>query len=163
MNIRIILLFLTAVTLGGTLLLYVQEKPTADVVFSADAHLLPLTATAISFSAPKGTKRIRLTTESGTEFFTDCLAIPFVCAEEAGIKHPVKVLAYELSSNVIWPIFVTAQGHSVVTDDDSRRMYELYLEQEMNMYLRLGLSLAAVFIFYIFKIGREQNLPPSDS
>jgi hypothetical protein len=161
MTLRTVLLFLAALTLGGTLLLYIQEKPSADMVFSTEAHLISLSATAISFTAPKGTKRIRVTTENGAEYFTDCLAIPFVCADEAGNKHPISVRAYELSSKVIWPISVNVQGRTVITNEDSRRMYELYLEQEKNMVVRLGLSLAAVFIFFAIKIARRQTPTPS--
>jgi hypothetical protein len=40
-------------------------------------------------------------------------------------------------------------------------MYELYLEQEKNMVVRLGLSLAAVFIFFAIKIARRQTPTPS--
>jgi len=163
MTLRTILLFLSVLTLGGTLILYIHERPSAELVFGTEAHVISLSGTAISFSAPKGTKRVRLTAANGAEYFTDCLAIPFVCAEAAGTTHPISVLAYELSSKVIWPISVTVQGHTVVAKEDSRRMYGLYLEQEKNMYLRLGLSLAAVFIFFFIKIGMRQIPPKSAS
>lgn len=162
MNTRKTLLVLACLILGGTLFFYIQEKPSSDVVFNTEANLISLSGTAISFSAPKGAKRIRVTTANGAEYYTDCLAIPFVCADATGIQHPINFRGYKLSSNLVWPVSVNEQGRTVVTNQDSRRMYELYLEQERNMILRLGLSLAAVFIYFSIKMGVRQ-IPPSSA
>ncbi len=156
MTFRPILLFFAALSLAGTLWLWWCEPPSVQKVFDSDSPVIELTGLASTYATPRGVTRIRMVTSDGKVFFTDCLAIPFVCTGSSGFSHSVKVSAFFASGTpIFWPVsVVNTDGRTVVTAEASRQMYALFMEREGSLY-RFLLALAAAFVVFAIWFGKR--------
>jgi len=153
MTLRPVFLLFMVLSLAGALFLWSRDMPRAKAVFDPSNKFIQISAAAGAYS-PKGKKVVRLVTKTGAEYFTDCLAMNFVCDEAAGIRLPVEVTAYRLSSRLIWPISASINARTVLTPESSQLLYELYAEREGASY-RFPLALAAAFAVFSIWFGKR--------
>lgn len=153
---RPILLFFAALSLVGALWFWWREPPSVQKVFDSGSPVIELTGLASTYATPRGVTRIRMVTSGGRVFFTDCLAIPFVCTGSSGFSHPVKVSAFFASdAPIFWPVsVVNTDGRTVVTVEAGRQTYALFIEREGSLY-RFPLALAAAFVVFAIWFGKR--------
>ena len=154
MTLRPVLLFFALLSLLGAAFFWFRTPPDANSIFRPSSGTVELSGSATSFRAPKSSEqRIQVVTTSGAAFFTDCLAIPDICADPAGTSRMISATTYFLTPGVFWPIEVRENGLTIVSKEYSEQAYRLHIEREATLYrLPLGLALAlALFAVWFGK------------
>lgn len=155
MTFRPVLLFFAILSLAGALFLWWKEPPSEQTVFGTGSEVIELTGSASPYTTPRGVTRIRLVTPNGKAYFTDCLAMLFVCADVGRSSQPVKVNAvFASSSQIFWPVSVSLEGRTVVTKEVSRQAYALFIERGATLY-RFPLALSAAFVVFAIWFGKR--------
>lgn len=157
MTLRPILLFFAALSFLGALLLWRSEPPQLAKIFGSRKSV-ELQGHAETYTAPRGSMRVRIRTTTGTVYFTDCLAIMQVCSASQGAQLPVVAQAVLTSPRVFWPLSVTSRGTVLVSTEASARAYQVFVEREESLY-RLPLYLGIAFLVFAVWFGRRPAMP----
>ena len=102
--------------------------------------------------------RVKLTTATGDNCFTDCLAISTVCSSRNGTSLPIRVQAVFIDGRAFWPTSVRTDEKVLVDMESSKRAYQLFVEREGDLY-RFPLLLGVAFVGFSFWFGRRPLLP----
>jgi hypothetical protein len=152
---RPILLTLALLLLVWALSLWWREPPSEKTVFDTGVAPTELAGVAGRYTAARGVPLVRLITPNGMAYFTDCLAMLFVCTKEGASSQTVKVHAVFTSFNrIFWPVSVEAEGRTVVNKEASRQAYALFVEREATLY-RFPLALSAAFVVLAIVFGKR--------
>lgn len=155
MTLRHVLLFFALLSFLGATFLWFRTPPDENAIFGPGATTSELTGTAATYRAPKGSEdRIRFVTPNGAEFYTDCLAVPVVCAGPRDTTYTLPITAHLLTPTVFWPISASEHGKAIVTREYSLQAYRIHVEKEGTLY-RLPLALAIFFAIVAIWFGNR--------
>ena len=157
MKLRPIIFIFAALSFLGALLVWRSEPPSASEVFTS-REVKALSGMAAPYSTPKGVTRVRIQTNKGAIYFTDCLALLEVCSGEKGAQRPIDVHAVLLTQQEIWPITASVNGREIVNSASSKNSYDLFVEREGELY-RLPLLLGVVLVIFAYWFGNRSALP----
>ena len=154
MRFRTALSLMSGLLLGGAAYLWVSSPESPESVFAALERRQPMSGTAVRTITARGAEQVRLELEDGGVGYTDCLAMPFVCAGERRAIFAVAGEVLPLEHRVFWPVTVVRQGRAELSVAESREAYERYYARESTRY-RLPLALAVMLFVLARWIGRR--------
>ena len=154
MLFRPALFLMAGLAFAGSGYLWLTTPPTPEVVFSAQEGRQAMSGKAVRSITARGGEQVRLELDGGGVGHTDCLAMPFVCADERRAIFAVAGEVLPLEHGVLWPVSVVRQGRAELSVSESRLAYERYYERESTRY-RLPFAIAVALLALARWIGRH--------
>ncbi|MCK4154687.1 hypothetical protein [Ralstonia pseudosolanacearum] len=125
------------------------SKPTpTQELFKNTAYTVEIQGHVSVYDRSRGSKKIRIVGQRGESYFFDCLLYADLCDQTNPEEQLLSSTAVKISNDLYWPKTATFL-HRRISAEESKLIYELYLERDAGFY-KFWLALAAALAGFAF-------------